>query len=374
MLSVNNLSKLYGPRILLDQVSLHVNRADRIALVGANGSGKSTIFRMIIGAEQPDAGAVVCRPGTVIGYLPQETVAVGQATVLETATSITPEIGRLQEQVRSSGEIAEAARARLDELRLYEIEPRAQTVLAGLGFRQSDFQRPLRTMSGGWIMRAHLARLLVQQPDLLMLDEPTNHLDLASLLWLQDYLKKYPGAILMISHDRAFINGLINQVLEIDRTAIQRYRGNYDDYLLERAARREQQLAAYRNQQREIAALQRFADRFRAKATKAAQAQSRLKRLERMERLAPPETKDAAISFQWPQPTRSGRCVMTLSGIHQSYGALAVYRDLNYQVERGQRTVLVGPNGAGKSTLMRTIATLQTPTEGTIRFGDLDVI
>jgi len=205
-------------------------------------------------------------------------------------------------------------------------------------------------------MRAHLARLLVQEPGLLMLDEPTNHLDIESLLWFQDYLRTYPGAILMIAHDRELLNQLVGSIFEIAQARIIRYRGNYDAYVKQRAMRQEQQWAAYKNQQKEIKALQQFADRFRAKATKASQAQSKLKQIERMEKIEAPAALDRTITFHWPQPLRTGLKVATLTDIHQAYGPVLVYQGLNVSVERGQRTVLVGPNGSGKSTLLKLLA------------------
>lgn len=359
MLSVANLRKSYGDRILFSDVSFHVNQTDRIGVIGPNGSGKSTLFRLLLGELEPDEGRVAMRRGAVMGYLPQEIAPSGDETVLELATSVSPEITSLRRTLRredESSEAAHCARARLDELRIYELEPKAQRILAGLAFRQSDFNRSTRALSGGWIMRAHLARLLVQEPSLLMLDEPTNHLDIESLVWFQEYLRNYPGAILMISHDREFLNQLISRVLEISQACVNRYHGNYDDYLRESAARREQQLSAYKNQKKKIEALQLFADRFRAKATKSAQAQNKLKQIERMDKIEVPVAVQKTITFHWPQPERTGQRVMTLTDIHQSYGPVVVYSGLNYHVERGQRTVLVGPNGAGKSTLLKLLA------------------
>ncbi|MGE5208333.1 MAG: ABC-F family ATP-binding cassette domain-containing protein, partial [Alphaproteobacteria bacterium] len=243
-----------------------------------------------------------------------------------------------------------------DEHGGWELEPKAKRVLAGLAFRETDFDRPARALSGGWIMRAHLARLLVMEPDLLLLDEPTNHLDLESLQWFQEYLRTYPGAIVMISHDREFLNQLVGSIVEIAHSKLVRYRGDWDSYVEQKAAREEQQLAAYKNQQKEIAALQLFADRFRAKASKASQAQSKLKQIDRMKKIAAPVARGKTIKFHFPQPVRSGLRVVTLKDIDHAYGDLAVYRGLQYQAERGQRTVLVGPNGAGKSTLLKLLA------------------
>jgi ATP-binding cassette subfamily F protein 3 len=243
-----------------------------------------------------------------------------------------------------------------DEHGGWELEPKAKQVLAGLAFREADFDRPARALSGGWIMRAHLARLLVMQPDLLLLDEPTNHLDLESLQWFQEYLRNYPGAIVMISHDREFLNQLVGSIVEIAHSKLIRYRGDWDSYVEQKAAREEQQLAAYKNQQKEIAALQLFAGRFRAKASKASQAQSKLKQLDRMKKVAAPTARGKTIKFHFPQPVRSGLRVITLENVDHAYGDVVVYRGMQFHAERGQRTVLVGPNGAGKSTLLKLLA------------------
>ena len=234
---------------------------------------------------------------------------------------------------------------------------------------EADFDRMARTMSGGWIMRAHLARLLVMEPDLLLLDEPTNHLDLESLYWFQDYLQSYPGAILMISHDREFLNALVDSILEISHQKLNRYRGNWDKYVVEKVQREEIQLAAYKNQQKEIASLQEFADRFRAKASKASQAQSKLKQIDRMEKIEAPLSQEKTVHMRFPQPPRSGSRTIVLKDIDFSYGDLAVYRGLEFEAERGQRTVLVGPNGAGKSTLIKLLAGTLTPGRGTRELG-----
>jgi ATP-binding cassette subfamily F protein 3 len=366
MLTISDVSKSFSGRTLFEGVTLQVNREDRIGLVGPNGAGKSTLFSLILQSEEPDTGQVNFQRNITTGYLPQESAPAGDETVLELATAITPEMAKLQKQLKAweADHPSEAdhhdqhdnLHARFDELGGYQLEPKAKQILSGLGFREKDFDRPAREMSGGWVMRAHLARLLVQEPDLLMLDEPTNHLDLEALLWFQEYLKQYSGGILMISHDREFLNQLVDSIVEIRQSRIFRYRGNYEDYLAQRAAAEEQQLAAYKNQQREIAHLMDFVNRFRAKNTKAAQAQSKLKQIERMEKIEPPASEDKKINFSFPQPQRSGLKVITLEGIHHAYGANVVYQGIDYQAERGQRTVLVGPNGAGKSTLLKLIA------------------
>ena len=351
MLTLSQVEKSYNGRTLFSDVSLQVNRAERIGLVGPNGAGKSTLFSLILKENEPDNGSVIFQRGSTLGYLPQESAPSGEETVLELATAVTPEMASLQQRLKDDDD--HEAHARFDELGGFQLEPKAKRILSGLAFRESDFDRPARTMSGGWVMRAHLARLLVYEPDLLMLDEPTNHLDLESLGWFQNYLNNYPGAILMISHDREFLNSLVDSIIDIHQRKIHRYRGNYDDYLAQRAAREEQHLAAYKNQQREIQSLQEFADRFRAKASKASQAQSKLKQIDRMEKIEAPVSDDRKIKFSFPQPPRSGTKVITLSDIDQSYGDHVVYQGMNFEAERGQRTVLVGPNGAGKSTLLK---------------------
>jgi ATP-binding cassette subfamily F protein 3 len=323
-------------------------------LVGPNGAGKSTLFSLILGNESPDGGTLSFQRGVTVGFLPQESAPAGDETVLELATT-----------AHHPGTPSLHHSAELDGYAL----AKAKRILAGLSFRESDFDRPAREMSGGWVMRAHLARLLVQEPDLLMLDEPTNHLDLEALLWFQEYLKTYPGGILLISHDREFLNQLVTSILEIRQNKIFRYRGNYDEFLAQREANEQQLLAAWKNQQREIARLQEFADRFRAKNSKASQAQAKLKQIERMEIIESPVADAKEVSFSFPQPQRSGLKVIKLENIHHAYGENVVYSGIELEVERGQRVVLVGPNGAGKSTLLKILAGVIEPTSGTRTLG-----
>ena len=372
MLTASGLSKSYGGRSLFENASLQINRGDRIGLIGANGAGKSTLFSLILKDASPDEGTVALERNVSIGFLPQESAPSGDETVLELATNVSPEMEEIRRQLREHDEedpVHHEAVARFAELDGHSLEVKAKRILSGLAFRDGDVGKPARTLSGGWIMRAHLARLLVMEPDILMLDEPTNHLDLESLGWFQSYLSKYQGAILAISHDREFLNAICVGILEIRNRKLNRYRGNYDDYLAQKAAREEQQLAAYKNQQREIAELQRFIDRFRAKASKASQAQDRIKQLARMERIEPPERDEATVSFSFPQPKRGGQRVITLEGVRQSYGSHVVYERLDLEVERGQRTVLVGPNGAGKSTLLKILAGMLPLEAGTVTTG-----
>jgi ATP-binding cassette subfamily F protein 3 len=363
MLTLSGVTKSFGARILFEDVFLQVNHADRIGLVGPNGAGKSTLLSLILRESAPNEGTILFEKDVSVGYLPQESAPCGEETVLELATNISGEIAALRRLIKdhegrglADTDAYHEAQFRFSELNGYQFEPKAKRILSGLAFRETDFHRPAREMSGGWVMRAHLARLLVHEPDLLLLDEPTNHLDLESLLWFQNYLQGYPGAIFMISHDREFLNRLSESIIDIKQGQLHRYRGNYDSYLVQSVAREEQHLAAYKNQQKEIQSLRAFADRFRAKASKASQAQSKLKQIERMEKIEAPMRDDKKIKFRFPQPPRSGLKVITLEDIHQAYGNNVVYHGMNFAVERGQRIALVGPNGAGKSTLLKILA------------------
>ncbi|WP_257228336.1 ABC-F family ATP-binding cassette domain-containing protein [Akkermansia massiliensis] len=363
MLTIKNLTKSHAGRTLFRETEMTINWGERVALVGPNGAGKSTLFRMILGEDTPDEGSINMDEYAMVGYLPQEASEPKDETVLEIAMGITPEMERAIHVIRTAEnanktdtpEYAEAIDT-FNAANGYQLEPKAKKILKGLAFRESDFHRPAREMSGGWIMRAYLAKLLVLEPDLLMLDEPTNHLDLLSLLWLQRYLKNYPGAILMISHDWDFMDELVESVYDIDNEELVEYRGNYSDFLKQRDMRFEQLQAAYRNQQKEIAHIQEFIDRFRSINSKAGQVQSRIKQLEKMKLIQKPVARRKVFKFNFPQPPRSTQKVIELEKICQSYGDHKVYENLDLLVERGERTVLVGPNGAGKSTLLKILA------------------
>ncbi|MGK0456120.1 MAG: ATP-binding cassette subfamily F protein 3 [Lentimonas sp.] len=360
MLTFSKLSKYFGSKTLFTDISMRILRGERIGLVGPNGAGKTTLFSIILGEVESDGGKVELERGTIIGFLPQESAPTGEETVAELATSISPEFVRIYNTLREfpntdAPENIDAMEQFID-LDGYTLEAKAKRILAGLAFHSDDFDKPAHTLSGGWIMRAHLARLLVMEPDLLMLDEPTNHLDLETLGWFQNQLKNYSGAILTISHDRSFLNAICDGIVEIAHGQLHRYHGNYETYLRQKAEREAQHLAAYNNQQREIEQLEAFITRFRAKASKASQAQARIKQLDKMERIAPPQSAADTISFSFPQPQRSGQRIMTLESIQQSYGDHVVYTDLNMMIEKQQRIVLVGPNGAGKSTLLKILA------------------
>jgi len=346
MLTVAGLSKSFGGRELFDDVSLNIMSGDRIAITGPNGAGKSTLIKIILGKEEPDGGTVSFIRGTRVGYLPQESEPAGNETVLEVA---------IPHEHEHDGQFV----------------AKVKQILNSLGFKLADYDRPAREMSGGWIMRAHLARLLADEPDLLMLDEPTNHLDLETLIWFQDYLKYYPGAILMISHDREFLNNLCTHIAELRSAKIQRYTGNYDSYLEQRAANELILIATAKAQQRDIDRLQLFADRFGAKASKASQAQSKRKQIERIKEnmVAVPDGPESTMGFSFPQPQRSGQRVITLEKIKFGYGEKLIYDGIDFEVERDQRIVLVGPNGAGKSTLLKLLAEVLKPQSGVHKLG-----
>ncbi len=346
MLTFAGLSKSFGGKQLFDEISLNLSNGERVAIVGPNGAGKSTLIKIILGREEPDAGTVTLMRGTRVGYLPQESEPAGDETVLDIA---------IPHNLEHDGHFV----------------ARVKQMLNSLGFKTSDHHRPARELSGGWVMRAHLARLLAEEPDLLLLDEPTNHLDLETLIWFQEFLQDYPGAILLISHDREFLNQLCTHIAELRQGSLLRYTGNYEDYLRQRAETEATLVATAKAQQREIDRMQLFVDRFRAKNTKAAQAQSKLKQIERIkaERVEVPQGPEATVGFHFPQPARSGLRVIQLNQVRFGYGSHIIYNRLDLEVERGQRIVLVGPNGAGKSTLLKLLAGVLEPLEGTRTLG-----
>ena len=376
MLTIRDLKKSHGGRVLFDDAAMQVNYGERVALVGANGTGKSTLFSLILKRDEPEAGTIARDEWTMIGYLPQEGEAVGEESALDIATGRAGEIPALEKQLAAlekkgivDGPEYLEAHAKHEALSNPHVEAKAKKMLKGLGYSEGDWDRPARELSGGWVMRAHLARLLVMEPDLLLLDEPTNHLDLLSLLWLQQYLKTYSGAVLLISHDLEFMDALIETVYEIASQKLISYKGNYSDAMRQREANYEIQAASYKNQQKEISALQEFADRFRSVSSKAAQAQSKLKQIERMEKIERPEPPRKPFRFRIPQPPRGGQRAISLEGVHMAYGDNVVYRNLDLMIERGERTALVGPNGAGKSTLLKILAGVVEFQKGTCQQG-----
>jgi ATP-binding cassette subfamily F protein 3 len=317
--------------------------------MGPNGAGKSTLFKMIVGREEPDRGSIQIVRGARVGYLPQESAEFHEGSVLEetVAGAFPPEEGA----VPSDRDVAEAKK-----------------ILMGLGFRTTDFDRKVPSLSGGWRMRTAIARLLFQKPDVLLLDEPTNHLDLDALVWFQDYLKRVKSAVLLISHDRAFVNALVQGILDLRAQQLFRYPGDYENFLARRELEEAQVLKAFNKQERDISDAMEFINRFRAQASKAPQVQSRLKWLEKLERIEiPPEIKHVKIRF--PQPPKCGVRALTLKGVSKSYGEVKVYEGLDFELTRGQRMVLAGPNGAGKSTLLKILAGVLPFESGTRELG-----
>lgn len=363
MLTLRNISKTFNSRTLFQHADLTVNYAEKVALVGPNGAGKSTLFSLILKTDTPDDGTVTRDEWTTMGYLPQEGEAVGDETALDIACGRGKGMEELEARLRfieKEGDVNDPEyfelQTKFDTLHNPEVEAKAKKMMRGLGFKEEDWLRPARELSGGWVMRAHLANLLVLEPDLLLLDEPTNHLDLLSLLWFRQYLKTYAGAVLMISHDRDFMDEIVQTVYEIDSAKLSSFTGNYTKYLELKEAAYDRAVIAYRNQRKEIEDLEEFIDRFRSVASKASQAQSRQKVLDKIVRLEKPAAPRKVFRFNFTQPQKSGQRPMILEGIHQAYGARKIYEGLDLEVERGERTVLVGPNGAGKSTLIKILA------------------
>lgn len=372
MLTIKKMTKALGGRVLFEEADMTINWGERVALVGPNGAGKTTLFKIILGEEDRDSGTFDLDEYGMVGYLAQEAGDPGEATILEISMGISEELQAVMATMRTSADDSDEfgkAQDRYEELNGYQLEPKAKKILAGLGYAQEDFGRPANMFSGGWVMRAHLARLLVEEPDLLMLDEPTNHLDLHSLMWFQKYLQQYPGALLIISHDRSFMDGVIEKVYEIDEMRLVPYAGNYTKYLQLKEERYDQQLKAFLNQKKEISRIQEFIDKFRSVGSKASQVQSRVKMLEKMERLPKPRKPRKLFHFHFPQPPRSTQRVISLENVSKAYDDNVLYTNLDVFVERGDRIVLVGPNGSGKSTLMKMLAGIEKGDAGKRNVG-----
>jgi ATP-binding cassette subfamily F protein 3 len=338
VITLRGVCKSFGGQVLYENASLQINARDRFALVGPNGAGKSTLFKMLLGAEAPDSGEIELRRGVRVGYLPQENAPASERSVLDEALS----------DVEAPDARAAAG---------------AKAALMGLGFKVPDFERPVSSLSGGWAMRAAIARNLMMEPDLLLLDEPTNHLDIDSLLWLQDELASYPGAIFMISHDRAFIDSICSAIVAVRERSLRVTRGDYAAFLAEREAEKQRILSAWRSQQVEIAQMEDFIARNRARHSTAGRAQSMIKRLDRLERIEmPEEAKEVKIRF--PQPARCALKALSLREVDKAYGETRVYSGLNFELERGWKAALVGRNGAGKSTLLKLLGGVVEPDSG----------
>ena len=386
MVSVENLSVEFGVRPLFSEVGFVINEHDRIALVGKNGAGKSTLLRVLAGQQQPTSGAVSVQRDTCIGYLPQVMELSDTRTVRQETEQAFAHLHELERRVGNlNNQLAERTDYESDEyLQLVErfaheserfqmlggmnYQAELERVLVGLGFRREEFDRPTSELSGGWRMRIELAKLLLQQPDVLLLDEPTNHLDIGSIQWLEGYLQTRANAVVLVSHDRAFINNVTNRTLEISCGRVYDYRVKYDEYVQLRAERREQQLRAYENQQKEIADTKAFIDRFRYQATKAIQVQSRIKQLERMVPIEVDEVDTSALHLKFVCSQRSGDFPVSCDGVGKAYGDHRVFADVNLMIRRGEKVAFVGRNGEGKSTLVKCILG-EIPFDGQLKVG-----
>ena len=386
LVTIAGVSKSHAAQHLFSDLGLMISAGRRIAIVGPNGAGKTTLLELITGDQTADAGTITRAKDTVIGYLRQEVAESRGRSVLAEVLAGAGEVSGIGRRMRHiEQELEEASddeelaelmdeygrlQQRFEAMGGYSLESEARRILAGLGFADADMERDIGQFSGGWMMRVALARLLLQNPDVLLLDEPTNHLDLASVEWLQGFLAQYAGAIVLVSHDRDFINEVANRILELHDERGTEYVGDYADFVEQRAERMAQLEAAAKNQQRKIAHTQAFIDRFRYKASKARQVQSRVKSLEKLDRVAGPQRRSRSVKFRFPEPPRSGRTVITLTDIEKRYGENVVYGgDLDLQLERGQRVALIGPNGAGKSTLLKILAGVLDVEGGTRELG-----
>src|SRR5271156_5055953 len=384
MIRLYNISKQHGHQILFIEASAALQRGEKVGLVGPNGSGKTTLFRMITGEELPDEGQVAVDRGVTIGYFSQD---VGEMSgrsalseVMDGAGPVSVVAAELKELEAAMGDPDRAddmddiiarygeVQARFEELGGYALEGRAREVLAGLSFSEQMMDGDVGALSGGWKMRVALARILLMRPDAMLLDEPSNHLDLESLIWLEQFLKGYDGGLLMTSHDREFMNRIVNKIVEIDGGSLTTYSGDYEFYEQQRALGEKQRQAQFERQQAMLAKEMKFIERFKARASHAAQVQSRVKKLDKIERVEPPRRRQA-VQFEFRTPPRSGDDVISLRNIHKGYGSQRIYAGLDFQVRRKERWCVLGANGAGKSTLLKLVAGSTAPDQGVVSIG-----
>ena len=384
MIRLDNISKQQGHQILFIEAAAVLQKGEKAGLVGPNGAGKTTLFRMITGREQPDEGQVSVDRGVSIGYFSQDvgemsgrsavaevmdgagpvSVVAGELRELEAAMADPARADDMEEIIARYGEV----QARFEELDGYALETRAREVLAGLSFSQEMMDGDVGKLSGGWKMRVALARILLMRPDVMLLDEPSNHLDLESLIWLEQFLQGYDGALMMTSHDREFINRIITKVIEIDGGSLTTYSGNYEFYEQQRALNEKQQQAQFERQQAMLAKEIKFIERFKARASHAAQVQSRVKKLEKIERVDPPRRRQT-VAFDFLPAPRSGEDVVNLKNVHKGYGSRKIYEGLDFMIRRRERWCVMGVNGAGKSTLLKLVAGSTEPDDGSVTVG-----
>jgi ATPase subunit of ABC transporter with duplicated ATPase domains len=384
MIRLDNVSKQVGHQILFIEASAALQKGEKTGLVGPNGAGKTTLFRMISGEEQPDEGQVAADRGISIGYFSQDvgemsgrsavaevmdgagpvSVVASELKLLEAAMADPEQEAEMEDIIARYGEV----QARFEELDGYALDGRAREALAGLGFSQEMMEGDVGNLSGGWKMRVALARILLMRPDVMLLDEPSNHLDLESLIWLEQFLRGYEGALLMTSHDREFMNRIANKIVEIDGGSLTSYSGNYEFYEQQRALADKQQQAQFERQQAMLAKEIKFIERFKARASHAAQVQSRVKKLEKIERVEPPKRRQT-VAFEFAPAPRSGEDVASLKNVHKGYGSRRIYEGLDFMIRRRERWCVMGVNGAGKSTLLKLVAGSTEPDNGSVAIG-----
>ncbi len=384
MIRIDAISKQNGHQILFIEASAALQRGEKIGLVGPNGSGKTSLFRMITGEDLPDEGQVSVDRGVTIGYFSQDvgemsgcssvaevmngagpvSEVMAQLRELETAMGDPDQADRMDEIIEHYGE----AQGRFEELGGYALEGRAREVLAGLSFSEEMMDGDVGALSGGWKMRVALARILLMRPDCMLLDEPSNHLDIESLIWLEDFLKAYEGALLMTSHDRAFMNRIVTKIIEIDGGSLNSFSGDYEFYEAQRAQNEKQQQAQFERQQAMLAKEIKFIERFKARASHAAQVQSRVKKLDKIERVEPPKRRQS-VAFEFAPAPRSGEDVVTLKSVNKSYGPRIIYEELDFLIRRKERWCVMGVNGAGKSTLLKLVVGSTSPDQGDVILG-----
>jgi ATPase subunit of ABC transporter with duplicated ATPase domains len=384
MISFSNISKQYGKQVIFVEASFQLNPGEKVGLVGPNGAGKTTLFRMAIGEESPDEGVVSVPKKVTVGYFRQDVEEMQGRSALDDAIAGSGRVGDLHHELEHLQQAMEdpdradqmekilerfgEVQEEYEHLDGYTLEAQAREVLHGLGFNHEQIDGDVGALSGGWKMRVALARVLLGKPDVLLMDEPTNHLDLESIIWLEQFLKSFPGTMLMTSHDRKFMNRVVTKIAEIDEGEIITYSGNYDSYERERTIRETNQQAAFARQQAMLAKEKRFIERFKTHAAKAAQVQSRIKALDKIDKIELPK-KRQVVKFQFPDPPRSGDQVAMLEDLHKSYGTRAIYQGFNLTIRRGERWAVMGRNGAGKTTLLRMIAGASQPDAGSVRLG-----
>jgi ATP-binding cassette, subfamily F, member 3 len=384
MISLSQVGKFYGKQDVLKEVSFSIHAGERIALVGVNGAGKTTLLKILLGTMEPDHGLVHRKKGLRLGYLPQDVIELTGKTVLQQVVEVNASVQQVlaefntithdldQTTDQTQCEILANRQSHLlsemEHLGAFDLEFRAKQVLAGLGFKEDSFQAPVESLSGGWIMRVALARLLLSQPDLLLLDEPTNHLDLDSLIWLETFLQNTSSALLLISHDRAFLDRVVQKTFELEKGGLTSFPGNYSRYLVEKQKRLQLQEAAFANQQEKIRQLEDFIARNRSRKDRAKQVQSRIKTLDQLERIKPPSA-EQRIAFRFPEPERSGKAVLELDSVSKSFDQTCLYQELDLLVTREDRIAVLGPNGAGKSTLLKIMTGAIKPDSGRRQIG-----